>query len=116
MAKVLVILHPDPIDGFPADYARDSISVIETYPNGQSLPNPLAINFILGHLLGSVSGKLGLRGFLEAGGHTLVVTSDKEGDDSDFDRELIDAYVVMSQRRQLCRDPSTFIRKEGLSR
>lgn len=31
---------------------------------------------------------LGLRGFLEAAGHTLVVTSDKEGADSVFEREL----------------------------
>jgi hypothetical protein len=32
-----------------------------------------------GELLGSVSGELGLRKFLERLGHTFVVTSDKEG-------------------------------------
>jgi formate dehydrogenase len=48
-------------------------------------------------LLGSVSGELGLRKFLEAAGHTLVVTSDKDGPDSVFERELQDAEVVISQ-------------------
>jgi len=38
-----------------------------------------------------------LRKFLEAAGHTLVVTSDKDGPDSVFERELIDADVVISQ-------------------
>jgi len=38
-----------------------------------------------------------LRPYLEAGGHTLVVTSDKDGPDSVFERELPDADVVISQ-------------------
>ncbi|MFD8119912.1 hypothetical protein ACFV3T_02085 [Streptomyces albidoflavus] len=37
------------------------------------------------------------REFPEFQGHTLVVTSDKEGPDSELDRELADADVVMSQ-------------------
>jgi formate dehydrogenase len=44
-----------------------------------------------------VSGELGLRTFLEERGHTLIVTSDKEGEDSEFDRALPDADVVISQ-------------------
>jgi formate dehydrogenase len=48
-------------------------------------------------LLGSVSGELGLRKFLESQGHELVVTSDKEGPDSEFDRRLPDAEIVISQ-------------------
>ena len=48
-------------------------------------------------MLGSVSGELGLRAFLESQGHTLVVTSDKEGAASVLDRELPDADVVISQ-------------------
>jgi len=48
-------------------------------------------------LLGCVSGELGLRAFLEGKGHTLVVTSDKDGPDSIFERELVDADVVISQ-------------------
>jgi len=48
-------------------------------------------------LLGSVSGELGLRKFLEGAGHTLVVTSDKDGPNSVFEKELPDAEVVISQ-------------------
>ena len=67
------------------------------YPDGQTLPSPRAIDFTPGELLGSVSGELGLRRFLEDAGHTLVVTSDKDGPDSVFERELADADVVISQ-------------------
>ena len=44
-----------------------------------------------------MSGELGLRKYLEGAGHTLVVTSDKDGPDSEFERELVDADVVISQ-------------------
>jgi formate dehydrogenase len=50
-----------------------------------------------GALLGSVSGELGLRKYLESNGHTLIVTSDKDGPGSVFERELPDADVVISQ-------------------
>ena len=60
-------------------------------------PSPRGVDFVPGQLLGSVSGELGLRSFLEAHGHTLVVTSDKDGPDSVFERELPDADVVISQ-------------------
>jgi formate dehydrogenase len=98
MAKVLCVLYDDPITGYPTGYARDNLPVIERYPDGQTLPSPeSARDFTPGQLLGSVSGELGLRKFLESRGHTLVVTSDKEGTDSEFDRELVDADVVISQ-------------------
>jgi formate dehydrogenase len=38
-----------------------------------------------------------LRKFLEAAGHTYIVTSDKDGPNSRFERELPDAEVVISQ-------------------
>ena len=44
-----------------------------------------------------MSGELGLRAFLEDNGHELIVTSDKEGPDSEFERQLLDADVVISQ-------------------
>ncbi len=97
MAKVLCVLYDDPTDGYPTGYARDDLPRIASYPGGQSAPAPSATDFTPGHLLGSVSGELGLRGFLESRGHTLVVTSDKDGDASAFDRELVDADVVISQ-------------------
>jgi formate dehydrogenase len=97
MAKVLCVLYPDPVDGYPPEYARDDIPVLRGYPDGQTLPNPDSIDFIPGQLLGSVSGELGLRPFLEEAGHTLVVTSDKEGPDSVFEKELPDTDIVISQ-------------------
>ena len=97
MAKVLCVLYDDPVDGYPTSYARDEIPKIDGYHNGQTAPTPQGIDFQPGELLGSVSGELGLRQFLEGGGHTLVVTSDKEGPDSVLDRELADADVVISQ-------------------
>jgi formate dehydrogenase len=97
MAKVLCVLYDDPVDGYPKTYARDDIPKLERYPDGQSLPTPKAIDFKPGELLGSVSGELGLRKFLESAGHTLVVTSDKDGPNSVFERELPDADVVISQ-------------------
>jgi formate dehydrogenase len=97
MAKILCVLYDDPIDGYPTSYPRDDLPKIERYPDGQTLPTPKAIDFQPGALLGSVSGELGLRKFLEDAGHELVVTSDKDGEDSEFDRELGDADVVISQ-------------------
>ena len=97
MANVLCVLYDDPIDGYPPRYARESIPKIDHYPDGQSAPTPQAIDFTPGELLGSVSGELGLRTFLEAGGHTLTVTADKDGPDSAFERELPTADVVISQ-------------------
>jgi formate dehydrogenase len=97
MAKVLCVLYPDPIDGYPPKYARDSIPKIDAYPGGQTAPTPSAIDFTPGALLGSVSGELGLRKYLEAAGHTLVVTSDKDNANSVFDKELVDADIVISQ-------------------
>jgi formate dehydrogenase len=97
MAKILCVLYDDPIDGYPTTYPRDDLPKIERYPDGQTLPTPSSVDFQPGALLGSVSGELGLRKFLEAGGHQLVVTADKDGPDSAFERELVDADVVISQ-------------------
>lgn len=97
MGKVLCVLYDDPVDGFPPALARDGLPKIERYPDGQTLPTPDGIDFTPGELLGSVSGELGLRAFVESQGHELVVTSDKEGADSEFDRHLPDAEVVISQ-------------------
>jgi formate dehydrogenase len=97
MAKILCVLYPDPVDGYPPKYARDDIPALDHYPDGTTTPTPSAIDFTPGELLGCVSGGLGLRTYLEGAGHTLVVTSDKEGEDSTFDKELVDADVVISQ-------------------
>jgi formate dehydrogenase len=95
--KVLCVLYDDPVDGYPETYARADLPRLDHYPNGGSLPTPRSIDFAPGELLGSVSGELGLRRYLEDNGHTLTVTSDKDGADSTFDRELVDADIVISQ-------------------
>ncbi|MGH6837248.1 MAG: NAD-dependent formate dehydrogenase [Methylocella sp.] len=97
MAKVVCVLYDDPVDGYPKTYPRDDLPRIDHYPDGQTLPTPKSIDFKPGTLLGSVSGELGLRKYLESNGHTLVVTSDKDGAGSVLDRELPDAEIVISQ-------------------
>jgi formate dehydrogenase len=97
VATVLCVLYDDPVDGYPPSYAREEIPKIERYPGGQTTPTPEEIDFTPGELLGSVSGALGLRNFLEERGHRLIVTSDKDGPDSEFERMLPEADVVISQ-------------------
>lgn len=97
MAKCVMVLYPDPVDGYPPTYARDSIPTIHGYPDGSTVPTPSRIDFTPGELLGCVSGALGLRTFFEDAGHELVVTSDKDGPDSEFERALPDAEIVISQ-------------------
>ncbi|MCV7250420.1 NAD-dependent formate dehydrogenase [Mycobacterium koreense] len=97
MAKCVMVLYPDPVDGYPPTYARDTIPVLDSYPDGSTLPTPSGIDFTPGELLGCVSGALGLRRFFADAGYELVVTSDKDGPDSVFERELPDADIVISQ-------------------
>src|SRR5580698_8767468 len=97
MAKVLCVLYDDPTSGYPPKYARNDIPKIERYPDGQTVPNPKHIDFVPGELLGCVSGELGLRSYLADLGNTFIVTSDKEGPSSVFEKELPDADIVVSQ-------------------
>jgi len=97
MAKVVCVLYDDPVGGLPTSYARDALPQLAHYPNGQTLPSPQQIDFIPGALLGSVSGALGFRTFLEDQGHTFMVTADKDGPDSVFEQALPDADIVISQ-------------------
>jgi formate dehydrogenase len=47
-------------------------------------------------LLGTTENELGIRKWLESKGHTLVTTSDKDGENSTFDKELPDAEVIIT--------------------
>ncbi|KAL9126636.1 MAG: hypothetical protein Q9217_004339 [Psora testacea] len=47
-------------------------------------------------MLGTTENELGIRQWLESKGHTLVTTSDKEGENSKFDQELVDAEVIIT--------------------
>ena len=95
--KVLCVLYDDPKGGMPESYPLSDLPKIEKYPDGMTLPSPQGRDFTPGELLGCVSGELGLRKFLEERGHTLVVTSDKDGEGCVADKELVDADIVISQ-------------------
>jgi formate dehydrogenase len=97
MANVVCVLYDDPVTGYPKRYARDDIPRITRYPDGQTTPTPKLIDFTPGQLLGSVSGELGLRKFLESRGYKLFVTSDKDGPASMLEKLLPDAEIVISQ-------------------
>src|SRR5688500_9119985 len=97
MATVLCVLYDDPKEGYPTSYPLSEIPTIERYPDGQSVPSPKRIDFKPGALLGSVSGELGLRKFLESQGHKLVVTADKDGPGSRLAKEIVDAEILISQ-------------------
>lgn len=98
MAKILCVLYPDPEGGYHPKYARDDIPNITSYANGQTAPTPKGpLGFKPGELVGCVSGELGLRSYLKKLGHELIVTSDKEGPNSEFEKHLPDAEVVISQ-------------------
>ena len=97
MAKIIVVLYDDPVDGYPKTYARDDIPEIKSNPDGQTAPTPQKIDFKPGELLGSVSGALGLKKWAADNGHKLIVRSDKDNANSTLDRELPDAEVVISQ-------------------
>ncbi len=97
MVKIVCALYDDPVDGYPPKYARDDVPNLGSYPDGQTMPTPEAIDFTPGDLLGCVSGGLGLKKFLEDQGHTFIVTSDKDGPDSIFEKEIVDADIAISQ-------------------
>ncbi|KAA8563690.1 hypothetical protein EYC84_011710 [Monilinia fructicola] len=47
-------------------------------------------------LLGTTENELGIRKWLEDQGHELITTSDKEGENSEFDKHLVDAEVIIT--------------------
>jgi formate dehydrogenase len=111
MAKVLCVLYLDPETGYPPQYARDSIPTIAGYANGQTAPTPNGFGFKPGELVGSVSGELGLRSYLKKLGHELVVTSDKDGENSEFEKHLSDAIFSAWPMR---RNPRLSVSREPM--
>ncbi|KAI0081349.1 NAD-dependent formate dehydrogenase [Panus rudis PR-1116 ss-1] len=47
-------------------------------------------------LLGTVENQLGIRQWLESQGHEFIVSDDKEGPDSDFQKHIVDAEVLIT--------------------
>jgi hypothetical protein len=40
MSKIICVLYPDPVDGYPKSYVRDDLPKLTHYPGGQTLPTP----------------------------------------------------------------------------
>src|SRR5258708_27726279 len=95
--KFLLVTYPDSESGHPTKYVRDSIPEIKSYPGGVTTPTPEAISFKPGELLGEETGAFGIKSWLESLGHQVVVTKDKGGPNCVFEKELVDADVVLSQ-------------------
>jgi formate dehydrogenase len=95
--KFLLVTYPDSESGHPTKYVRDSIPEIKSYPGGVTTPTPEAISFKPGELLGDETGAFGIKSWLESLGHQVVVTTDKEGPNCVFEKELVDADVILSQ-------------------
>ena len=95
--KILCVLYDDPKGGMPKSYPLSDLPKLDKYPDGMSLPTPKGRDFTPGQLLGCVSGELGLRKFLESGGHEFIVTNSKDGDGCEADKHIVDADVVISQ-------------------
>ncbi|KAJ4424569.1 formate dehydrogenase (NAD+) [Gnomoniopsis sp. IMI 355080] len=72
------------------DFPREKVKVLMVlYDGGQHAKD-------VPELLGTTENELGLRKWLEDQGHTLVTTSDKEGENSTFDKELVDAEIIIT--------------------
>ncbi|KAI1130934.1 putative formate dehydrogenase [Nemania abortiva] len=88
------LFHP-PSPGAPASTRllttqREKVKVLAVlYDGGEHAKQQPA-------LLGTTENELGIRQWLEEQGHTLVTTSDKEGENSTFDKELVDAEVIIT--------------------
>jgi formate dehydrogenase len=59
-------------------------------------------------MLGTTENELGIRKWIEDQGHELITTSNKEGENSEFDKHLVDAEVIITTpyvpRRKLPRN------------
>ena len=59
MAKIVCVLYEDPVTGYPKSYPRDDIPSFDTYPNGQTVPSPKAIDFKPGSCWAAYPGSWG---------------------------------------------------------
>ena len=79
-------MQPLPIDSILCYWKLLLIHVLQGHEHAREVPE----------MLGTTENELGIRKWLEEQGHTLVTTSDKEGENSKFDQELVDAEVIIT--------------------
>ena len=96
MAKILCVLYDDPAAVIPTATRATICLRSSAIPTARPARHP-GRSTSAGATARKRFRRAGLRKFLEAAGHEFVVTSDKDGPDSEFERELADADVVISQ-------------------
>ncbi|KAL2290576.1 hypothetical protein FJTKL_15623 [Diaporthe vaccinii] len=74
------------LTGFPREKVKVLMVLYDGGKHAEEVPG----------LLGTTQNELGIRKWLEDQGHTLVTTSDKEGENSTFDKELVDAEIIIT--------------------
>ena len=80
MAKVLCVLYADPVDGYPTGYPRDDLPKLERYPGRADAADAQGRSTSSRAPCSAASrASWACRPCLEANGHTLVVTADKDG-------------------------------------
>ncbi|KAI9827991.1 MAG: hypothetical protein M1819_006834 [Sarea resinae] len=77
------------VRSFSATSAQDAKVLLCLYDGGEHAKQ-------VPQLLGTTENELGIRKWLEDQGHTLVTTSDKEGPNSKFEKELVDSEVIIT--------------------
>ena len=98
MAKILCVLYDDPIDGYPTSYPRDDLPKLDRYPDGQTLPTPSAIDFQPGAAARQRVGRARPAQIpRRPAGTRWSSPRTRTGPTVEFERELVDADVVISQ-------------------
>ena len=97
MATILCVLYDDPVDGYPPAYARDGLPEITAIPVARRRRRPRPSTSSQANCSGACRASSACAGSWRSAGHRLIVTSDKDGPDSEFERELPEADVVISQ-------------------
>ncbi|KAI0266248.1 hypothetical protein BC834DRAFT_969730 [Gloeopeniophorella convolvens] len=97
------VLFPVPILAQPSD---PQFNLPLSSPQVSFLPPPYPVLAILYNgfqaakaeprLLGTVENELGIRKYLESLGHEYIVTSSKEGPDSDFQKHIADTDILIT--------------------
>ena len=98
MATVLCVLYDDPVDGYPLGVlARRHPGRSSATSTGRTTPSPRRSTSLPAACSGASPASSACGASSRRTGTRFIVTSDKDGADSAFERELPDADVVISQ-------------------
>jgi formate dehydrogenase len=97
MAKILCVLYDDPVDGYSAVIRARRDPENRTLSRRPDRRHSQSDRLCSRNPARQCVGRTGLAKIPRGFGHTFVVTRDKEGPNSVFERELPDADIVISQ-------------------